>query len=66
MADLNWVDAGASAMAIADHTLNLLIAKGVITPAEKLQVLDGAIQKLDQNPVLKQAADNIRLVFNRP
>jgi len=63
---LNWIDAGASAMAIADNIMKRLMAKGVITPVERNQILDGAIADLSGNPQLAQAADNIRVIFNRP
>ena len=64
--DFNWVDSGASAMAIADNIIKVLIAKGVITPNERAAILDQAIADLETNPSLKQAADNIRNIFKRP
>ena len=63
---LNWIDAGASAMAIADNIMKHLMIKGVISAAERDQILDAAIVDLSASPQLAQAADNIRVIFNRP
>jgi hypothetical protein len=66
MAEFKWVDAGPAAMAMADHIMNALVQKGVLTIEEREQILDNAIADLESSDALKQAADNIRKVFQRP
>lgn len=64
--ELHWVDAGVSALSITDTLLETLAAKGLISPAEKNDILDRAIEKLSTNPEFSKAAENIRTVFKRP
>jgi hypothetical protein len=62
----DWATWGQAAMAVVDGVLTTLVSKGVVSPAEKIAIIDQAIASLETNPNLKSAADNIRMLFQRP
>lgn len=57
---------GISAFGLADFTLHLMVEKQMITPEERVRIIDEAITALSTNPLFVDAANNMRKLFGRP